>query len=79
MNSRASVLLIRNLFLIENRMVLMTMTGQRKFNSIKIFPSRPNIKKQLSMDSLPDYRLPIDIIEYESGKDASISLHDKVK
>lgn len=48
------------------------------FSCKRITSTRPDIKKQLAMDSLPDYRVPLDVIEYESGKNRSILLQDKI-
>lgn len=62
-----------------NRIVLITSLRNVSdyFNSSSM-PTRPNLRKQLRMDSLPQYRLPVEIIEYESGKEPSNSIKDKL-
>lgn len=61
---------------------MMLGTSMRNFrnyftSSVSMASARRNIKRQLRMDSLPAYRLPHDIVEYESGKKPSESLQEK--
>lgn len=51
----------------------------REYNhsTIKQF-SRPKIRKQLMMESLPDYNIPHDIIEFVSGEIPTNSLQEKL-
>lgn len=64
---------------IKRRVLTTSLRNVRDYFSHKRMPSaRSHIKKQLKMDSLPDYKVPHDIIEYESGENPSILLQEKL-
>lgn len=69
---------LQNISLINRSKFIIRLINYDYFSSSSVPAPKPTMRKQMRMDSLPNYRLPYDYIEYEAGKTPSITIQDKL-